>query len=394
MKKSLIIGMAGLLALMGCSDKKSGKNVHVGRLTATHELAETGSKRFRLDTETKNRPPYLQICQDGSGERLLTFLNPRKNAIYFYRYADTTYVKQIAFEREGGNAILSASGYCLKSPDSIYVMNRPMMEVVLTDSLGQVRSRTVLLDKENKEWALTHPQYLLSAVAPLTIKDNHLLLPGFAPFPQIIMENRERFRFTAAVDLSTQAISYHHLYPESLFGKEANWGGDLMQMVYPAFTPEGKMIHSFPNSHDLYLSEWNSDEMTPVYAGSNEVESIHPLDCKPDENVPDEQLLSFFLEQDWYAAVLHDPYQKVYYRYLQKAVSPAASKKQLNGKVLSVIIMDEQFRYLGETEIGTGEQWNWNNSFVTPEGLHIEHCGTKMEDDDYLTFGIFQPKAK
>ena len=167
-----------------------------------------------------------------------------------------------------------------------------------------------------------------------------------------------------------------------------------MQMVYPAFTPEGKMIHSFPNSHDLYFSEWNDDAMTSVYAGSNEAGPIRPLECKPGEKVANEQLLSFYLEQDWYAAILHDPYRKVYYRYLQKAIPSVSSRTQLNSKMLSVIIMDEQFRYLGETEVGTGEQWNWNNSFVTAEGLHIEHCGTEIEDDDYLTFGIFQPKGE
>ncbi len=393
MKKCWIMGIAGLVLFADCTNQERGKNQYAGKLEATQQLVETGIKRFRLNTETKNRPPYLQICQDESGVQLLTFLNPRENAIYFYRYSDTTYLKRIAFEREGSNAILSASGYYVKSPDSIYVMNRPMIEVVLTDSLGQIRNRTVLLDKNDKEWALTHPQYMLSAVAPMMMKGNHLLLPGFAPFPET-MEHREHFRFTAAIDLATQAVSYHHLYPESLFGNGSNWGGDLMQMVYPAFTPEGKMIHSFPNSHDLYFSEWNDDAITSVYAGSNEAGPIRPLECEPGEKVANEQLLSFYLEQDWYAAILHDPYRKVYYRYLQKAIPSVSSRTQLNSKMLSVIIMDEQFRYLGETEVGTGEQWNWNNSFVTAEGLHIEHCGTEIEDDDYLTFGIFQPKGK
>lgn len=51
--------------------------------------------------------------------------------------------------------------------------------------------------------------------------------------------------------------------------------------------------------------------------------------------------------------------------------------------------MDEQFRYLGETEIGIGREWNWTNSFVTEEGLNIERIGTEPEDDDYLTFALF-----
>ena len=35
--------------------------------------------------------------------------------------------------------------------------------------------------------------------------------------------------------------------------------------------------------------------------------------------------------------------------------------------------MDEQFNYLGETPLGTSDEWNWSNSFVTEEGLNIEY---------------------
>lgn len=394
MQKILICVLWAFVCLTGCSDLKRVKNQNVGKLEATQELVKVGTKKFRLDTETKNRPPYSQVYQGKAGEEILTFLNPRKNAIYFYRYADTTYLSQIAFEREGGNAILGASGYFVKNLDSIYVMNRPMMEVVLADSTGKVRSRIPLLENmRDAKWPLYYPQYILSAVAPMTVWDNHLLLPGFAPFSRL-MENRKAFRFMASIDLSTQAVSYHHLYPESLFGDNANWGGDLIQMPYPAFSPDGKMVYSFPNSHDLYLAEWNKDEMTSVYGGSNEIGAICSLDCGLDQTPPNEQLLSYYLGQDWYAAILYDSYRKVYYRYWQKGVPSATSDTPFNSQVVSIIMMDEHFRYLGETEIGSGERWNWSNSFVTAEGLNIEYNGTEIEDDDYLTFGIFLPQKK
>ena len=132
--------------------------------------------------------------------------------------------------------------------------------------------------------------------------------------------------------------------------------------------------------------------MTAVYGGSNEAGAIASIDCSLDKEPDNEEIMSCYLEQDWYAGILHDPYRKVYYRYLQKAIPSATPKTSVNDKTLTVIIMDEQFKYLGETEIGTMKQWNWTNSFVTEEGLNIEYNGTDISDDDYLTFGIFLPK--
>lgn len=389
--KSCYCYLLTLLLLAACSGNgKSVKNEFRGKLTATKQLVETGEKRFRLDTDTKVKPPYIQVCTDEAGDCLLTFLNNRKNAIYFYRYSDTTYLKQIAFEREGADAIMSAGAYYIKSPDSIYVFNRPLIEIALADSSGRVHNRVTLLDKEDKEWALHNPQYMFSPVVPLMLIDNHLILPGMSPFPENLAD-RENFRFTACIDLATNKTEYHHLYPEELFGNGYNWGGDLILQPYPAISPEGKMVHSFTCSHDLYISDWNTDAEAKVYGGGNAAGTIRSIDHEA-ERTPDELVYACFLEQDLYAALLYDPFRKVYYRYLQRGLPDADMKTPIDRKPLTIIVMDDQFRYLGETEIGTGQEWNWTNSFVTAEGLNIEHIGVEPEDDDYLTFGLFNLK--
>lgn len=377
-----------LLLLAACSgNQKEVKNEYYGKLTETKRLIESGEKRFRLDTETKAKPSYIQFFTDGVGNRLLTFLNSRKNSIYFYDYSDTTYIKQIVFEREGANAITSAGAYYITSPDSIYVFNRPQIEIVLADSIGQVHNRVTLLAKNDKNWAMYHPQYLFSPVVPLILIGNYLLLSGFAPFPEILAD-RENFHFTACLNFKTNQVEYHHTYPEELFGNGYNWGGDLLQLPYPAITPDGKIVHSFPNSHDLYISDWNADEAKTVYGGSNKAGTLRSIDHIL-KGTPNELVYSCYMEQDFYAAILYDPFRKVYYRYLLHSVPDATLKTPMESKPLTIIVMDEQFCYLGEKEIGTGMEWNWTNSFVTREGLNIEHIGTEPEDDDYLTFGLF-----
>ena len=391
MKKNYYYLLSLLILIGSCADvHKKGENEYVGELTATKQLVETGEKRFEIDTNTKAKPPYVQFCTDGEGNNLLTFLNPKENAIYFYNYANAEYIKQIKFDRQGANAIQSAGAYYVKSMDSIYVFNRPMIQVALSDSLGQISNRVTLLDKADKEWSLRYPQYMLSSVVPMMLVDDQLLLPGLAAFPELLA-NREDFRYTAYIDLSTGKAKYHHVYPEALYGGGVNWGGDLIQQPYPVITPKGEIAHSFTNSHDIYISNRNSDKAKKIYAGSNTAGTIRPIDHAP-KRTPDELVFACYMEQDLYAAIIHDPYRKIYYRYLLHGIPNANMKTPINSKPLTIIMMDEQFNYLGETAIGTGADWNWSNSFVTPEGLNIERIGTEEADEDFLIFGVFNPK--
>ena len=61
-------------------------------------------------------------------------------------------------------------------------------------------------------------------------------------------------------------------------------------------------------------------------------------------------------------------------------------------KPIIVIMMDEQFHYLGETALGTSDVWNWNNSFVTEEGLNIEYIDRSDVDEQYMRFKICVPR--
>ena len=77
---------------------------------------------------------------------------------------------------------------------------------------------------------------------------------------------------------------------------------------------------------------------------------------------------------------------------MQQGIKNATTRTQLNEKPLIIIFMDEQFEYLGEKLIGTAEEWNWTNSFVTEEGLNIEYIDPKDIEETYMNFKIFTIK--
>jgi hypothetical protein len=386
------------ILLASCTNPTvSTKNEYAGKLTATHQLVVSGEKKIHLDYETAPKPTYMQMVEDTSGVRMLTFLNTHKNAIYFYDYESSEYISNIGFEREGPNALLSIEGYYVKNMDSIYVYDRPVTEVALTDRAGHVKQKVSLrgqfADAENKrdpQWAYYYPQYLFRTVAPFIEIDGKLLLTGFFPFsiPDSIINN---FRFMASLEMKTNRVEYKNLYPKELYGSNINWDEPVFMQGFPELSPNGELIFSFPVTHHLYIANLGAEGYRKVYAGSNVAGTIHSIDHEQ-KGTPEEVVIAHYLQQDIYTAIRYDPWRKVYYRFLLQGVPSADFRTPAGKKPIIVIVMDEQFNYLGETLIGTGEEWNWTNSFVTKEGLNIEYVyptDTEDIDEEYLNFKIF-----
>ena len=365
----------------------SVKNPNEGKLTATHQLVASGEKKFLLDTETAQKPTYIQLVRDSSETLMLTFLNTYKNAIYFYDYSTTSYIGNIGYQKEGPNAILALTGYYIKNMDSIYVYNMPLTEIVLTDSVGQVKRRTSLRGDDRSNWSRYYPQYVLNTAIPLIENRGKLMLTGMSPF-SISDSLINKFCFATYLDTKTNQVEFRHTYPEALYGRNSNWEGGMHTQAYFAISSNDELIYSFPVSHDLYIQKDDQESYTTVYGGSNVAGTIHSINWDP-KTTPEEVIVESAVRGDMYGPILFDPYRNVYYRILLQGIPDATARTPLEKKPVIVIMMDEHFNYLGETTIGRWEEWNWMNSFVTEEGLSMEYTGEQDFDEDYLRLKIF-----
>lgn len=380
-----------ILFLFSCTHNTiSVENEHKGNLVATHELKiqENNDKMFYLDSETAPYPPYVQLIKDSLNQQILSFLNPYNTSIYFYNYNDTSFIKRIKYEKEGANAILKPAGFYIHNMDSIYVYNMPMTEIVLCDSFGIVKNR-ISLRSSDPNWPLYMPQYLLSTTNPIMESDNNLILTGQSFF-SIPEENISKFRFSVSINMETNTTSFHHTYPDELYGINSNWEGGLPTQVFSAKLNDSMVVYSFPVSHNLYISNYNSSDYQTAYGGSNQATTIKSIDREA-KNTPDEIVVSHYLQQDMYGPIIYDRFRNLYYRFLFKGVPNASFSTPKEEKPIIIIIMDKNLEYLGETFIGNGKEWNWNNSFVSEEGLNIEYIDNEM-NEDYLIFKVFSVK--
>lgn len=367
------------------------ENERYGTLVATHQLELVSEKKIAIDEVTAPGAIYMQMITNPENSRFLTLLNKYNNSIYIYDYNTTDFVTKISYNREGPDGVLGIAGYHIKSMDSIYLYNRPMVELVLADSIGQVKKR-ISLKGQQDNWFDYYPQYDLKTVCPIIERNGELLLTGFNPF-ELKDSLINKFHFTTCVNLEMNDVNHYHTYPIEIFGNNANWSDPAYMQVFPELMPSGEIVHSFTPSHDLYISNWNSDSIRKVFGGSNVSKKILSIDWGINSGVTPEKLLyTHYMRQDLYAAILYDPWREVYYRYMQQGVINATTDTQINNKNIIIVVLDKDFKYLGETTIGTGETWYWNNSFVTKEGLNIEYKDIDDIEEEFLYLKIFNLK--
>lgn len=85
----------------------------------------------------------------------------------------------------------------------------------------------------------------------------------------------------------------------------------------------------------------------------------------------------YIVEMPAYEGVLYDKYRRVYYRIGKLPV-----------KVVS--IFDENFQKIGEQELPKYGELNYGMIFISKEGLCIANKKKHSENDNFLTFDVFE----
>ncbi|WP_298344604.1 DUF4221 family protein [uncultured Algibacter sp.] len=384
-----------ILFFLSCSNHVVEiENINKGKLKSSKTLKETDVKKFPLDSVTAPNPKYIQIYKDINNKRNLTFLNSYNNSIYFYNYQDLSFLKKISFDKKGPNGIFGLLGYHIQNLDSIYAYDNSNLEIVIANGDSEILSRHSLIgnkDFRKSNWAQIYPQYYPTSIVPfINVKDN-LFLAGFFIYNSS-KESIKKSKHTLRFNKINNNVSFEHTYPEELY-RNFNWGDPLYKIVYPVYNPnKNELVYSYPVSHHLYRHNLSTNQLDKVHASSNFAGTITSFDASEKKRIPKNRIGLKFNQQDIYGGLLYDKWSKVYYRFMLKALPNVTVKTNSKKKKVVVIIMDENFNYLGEKVLGTWRNWNWENSFVTEEGLNIEFLDNHNINEVALIFKIFQPK--
>lgn len=385
-----------ICCLISCNNSAAFevKNDKHGSLKAAKKLEQNGDKKFSLDSLSAPRPPYIQLYNDASGNEYLAMLSGYSKNIFIYNYDSANNpVNQIPI-----STVQMPLAFHIRNMDSIYVYNDKMMEMVLLNNRSEIVSKISLINNENMKdlsWTTRYPQYVPHGVNAIIEHEGKLVFPGqfIWTLPDTIAQ---RFKFTSLIDINSNKVNYVHKYPYGIYGHGHLWDEPMFTGVYYDITPDHrKMVYSFPVSHNLVICDLDTDKETTVYGGSNEAAGITSLDVdkfKKKSAAPNEYIYQKACTSDLYGGILYDKYRDVYYRFLRKALPEKGVRLRWENKKVAVVVMDKDFNYLGETELGDMNEFYPDNSFVTKEGLNVEYVAPNDVEEKFLTFRIFKLK--
>lgn len=349
-------------------------------------LLEVSELMVPLDSMSPPKPQNIQFLED---DGLLTFFNPYNNKIYRYNFQKKSYENAIFLNSEGENGISRPVGYHIMNEDSIFVFDMGRNELVMIDENGIKKSSISLIENasmSNTDWALTYPQFFPKTSTPILKVNKNLVLTGFFAWaiPEEIIET---FKFTAIYDLGEKQLSYRHQYPQNLYGSEFNWDDPFYTTVYYDWNPDQeKMVYSFPVSNILFEGKLSEDILKEKQDSKIGLQILKPLKAR---DIDRQSMLKHLIESDLYASIKYDKFRKVYYRVLLEGIPYSKDFRDLSNKSVTIQMLNSEGEVLHQERLGDLKNWNYENIFVSKEGVFMEYVDTNAENEDFLQFKLF-----
>ena len=159
----------------------------------------------------------------------------------------------------------------------------------------------------------------------------------------------------------------------------------LFRLSYYAVKPDGTIVLSFPASHDLAITSiGNLKDIKYIYGGSHNLKKICSFPhAKGFRSYESHDIWSWYMRTPSYEGILYDKYRNIYYRIARLPNKEYKLGDNGNEKPVIVVVLDEDFHYLGETMLPKDLNLFSSNIFVSKEGLNVQVVDS---NEDILKF--------
>jgi hypothetical protein len=347
-------------------------------------------KYLYLDDYTTQSTEYLQILEQNDSV-LLAFINVYDNSITLHRWESGKLYKKIYFDKEGSNGVGTLFAFCF-ADSSIYLYNQWMRKLFITDLNAKLRKSIdidlIRFSSDN----LFPPTLFPLTLSPISKIGEKIMLTGFSlSAGENKNETEDNMPTTAVYNLKNGEIMLCNGYP-SIYHK-GYWGADPnYRVVRYCIDSHNRIALSYAVDENIYVLDSLGDAKTIYFAGAQEQkEKIKPIDRdRYSSNITREEIYKFYMENIIYGGILYDKYNRVFYRICSMPNYNYPPESHIIEKALHVIILDEQFRKIGESTLPDAP-YLILSYFISPEGLHVQ---VNSEDDDIMKFKTFKIQKK
>lgn len=380
METRLLIYLLFLPLLLSCGGKQESKN---------YTLVPSDKKiTFPLDTKTFPFMMCVLPYTDAGGKEYFTLQCRDSNTIHFYNMDSGRHEFEIKVESDGPNGAGRICGYYIHTLDSIYLTSHYANKLTLINRKAEIIKRIPI--KKSREG-------IPLQVANFFVQGGEALLQGDSLY-FIATANRwiDHDPIAAVINIQTEEIHTYppeyDTFPNQNNQKRASWE-ESMQRCFNGTN----FVYSFYYIEDLLVASPSQMEMTRVSAKSQYISQPKLLDDYGNLTFQDGA------ENPNYGGILYDPYREVYYRIAYPATEIGRKLKdreamellQFGRKNFSIMILDKDFRLLGETMM-PDYTYNSKLMFVRGDGLYISasHPFNENYSDEELCFQRFELKAE
>lgn len=349
------------------------------------ELKDSSSVTFPLDSTTGYSTSSIQYYKG-----LLSILNAEQNALSIYDYKKGTLYKKLKFPVVGPNNVgrldVLAHHYII-SLDSILVYNARQGKLYILNQHGMVYKQITLVDYKNSNGIAT---------PDANVKHPLLVLKNILYFPCDINERRTKYSDLKTIlkcNLQTGKIEYIATMPE-IYDK-AFWGEYFKYQI--SFTYNDKtenLVLHYPIDPFVYTANPADAKKTGKYfIGSEKFKGIEPMNdditypLRRDQNAEDKFQTLYSLTTNDYAAIFYDKYRNIYYRIAFLRPSKSQFNAGIKKPASSVIVVNDKFEKL--CEVPLSKDYDGNIFFISPDGLNILNYKAYLNNENLLTFSVF-----
>lgn len=383
MLNKLFIFIVFLILTYGCSNQIIIHNDNLSNRNGKTEIM----KDYRFDTikitnTLTNNPVMSQIYNNNDS---IEYIMWDHNNLYFFKYKTGKLLRKKRLNKQCGK-LNSFSGFMVHSLDSIFVYNYWAGSLWLLDSTSTITNKWTIVQEKNYKYPL-YPRTI--RYSPIIYNLNHIILSG-SNYGHTVGAEAKDNPVSLKLNLENNTITPISSYPEHY--RKANFGGEHCKLIYHTLGREQSIVYSFPMDNYLYRYSDKSDSLQRIYAGSKYIQSIKSSDLPYSKMKKDNKKgIQYYVSQSTYANIIYDKYRNLYYRVAEHPIKDWKINSRTFIKPFSIIILDQNFNIIGESEVIDNGSYNRDNLHCTPEGLIIQKYDS---NEDIIIFSLFKLQKK
>lgn len=345
------------------------------------------SLTFELAPTTSVFIKALSLYTDDKGREYLTFQNNIEPEILWYNIDDQEHIKTVTLEKEGNNGVGMFCGYYICSENKIYIPEMMQTAIDVVNSKGEITQK---IKYEKTSLGKPAIPFICSSFPykPMYIIDGIMYIPQTANLA--LNDAMENSPVTLAIDTINNSLREFELrFPKVVSSEELRGSTLGVELNYSICYNGKNFVYSFFFDEDIYVVSLDGKTQNKVKVKSKYLEKIYD-----EKKVSVDMSAKTLCEIPMYGNLIYDEYRKVYYRFVYPETRLENDNYmdiwQLGRTKFSIIILDKDFKVLGET-LFPENTYASNLFFIRKDGLYLSTSFVKNPNynDDELCFRRF-----